>query len=122
MLFALSIIAISNDCHARCVTRVGHLTGTYYSAEENPAGTQLTCKGDGTVNCGWSNGDPAQLGEIAVNGLTVTEGQAVQIVLNDIQNGIMSGQVQGDNGIGYFSWYFDANNVLNYSFDDGLSD
>lgn len=120
MLLLLSVIILPFKSYSSLVIRIGHPTGTYKTVTENPSGTELTCSGDGSAVCKWSNGDiPCNI--IYVNGNPITDAQAGNIVQQNIDNGILEGKVFGDNGIGSYSWYIDANGDVNYTFDDGLT-
>jgi hypothetical protein len=114
---------ITSNLHARCCVRVGHATGTYDRVYEDdpdhPASSVLHCEGGGDTRCAWPDGEDGNVIFINVNGNPVTNEQAGYIVQQNINNNITEGTVHGDNNIGFYSWYFDANNQLIFTFDEG---
>jgi hypothetical protein len=104
------------NSYSVCVHRSGHPTGTYRDVTGDGV-HDIYCDGDGTKTC--PSGEGLIIANITVNGNRIDVDAAGQIVENNIKNNILSGQVMGDNSIGYFSWYFDAANVLIFTFDDG---
>jgi hypothetical protein len=113
----LAILILPFGSIASCVIRKGHLTGTYKTVYDDDRGT-LVCSGDGSLTCQWNTGDPAPIA-VMVNGNPISENEAIQIVEQNISNGIIDGDVIGDNQVGYYLWYFDSNGDLYYSFSDG---
>jgi hypothetical protein len=115
LLAIMSFNSISS--YARCTTRHDHPDGTYDKVRENSAGTELDCAGKGNVECKYQDGTPGLI--IFTNGNPVTEQQAGLFVESNINQGILSGTVTGDFGIGYYSWSFNPMNGLTFIFNDG---
>lgn len=116
-LFAIFYIAPFNS-YSVCIHRSGHPTGTYKDIGGDGI-HDIYCSGDGSKTC--PSGPQEVIPVIYVDGNAIDIETAGQIVENSIQNNILSGKVIGDNGIGYYTWYFDANNVLIFTFDNGQS-
>lgn len=116
VIVALFAIIAPFNSYSVCIHRSGHPTGTYDKISGDGI-HDIYCDGDGPNTC--PSGSQEVIPIIYVDGNAIDVETAGQIVENSIHNNILSGKVIGDNGIGYYTWYFDANNVLIFTFDDG---
>lgn len=131
MKYCLIIFAIFLSCpstYAECKSLVcsdgNPVNNTYDRVFEgtlngNPC---LNCLHPGGNCCEWANGDGPLNDIIFVNGNPVTGAQAWQWVLQNIGAGKLQGQVNGDNGIGYFNWSGQDEVNYTFNFDDGKND
>jgi len=122
-VFLMSCPATYAGCKTVITSGGNPINDTYRDVTEgtlngNPC---LRCLYPGSCCCEWKNGDGPGAMVIYVNGNPINGDQAWQMVLQNLHNGNLQGQVNGDNGIGHFNWNGEDEVNYTFNFDDGIT-